>query len=59
MHACLFFIKKIKMSISFINRKFEVLAKKEKAVNDYYDPLTKHGKYTHIYKIFEMTLRKI
>jgi hypothetical protein len=32
------------MSISFVNRKFEALAAKEKAVNDYYDPLNRKGK---------------
>lgn len=32
------------MSISFINRKFEALAQREKAVNDYYDVLQRKGK---------------
>jgi len=37
------------MSISFINRKFEALAAKEKAVNDYYDCLNHKGKqHPHI-----------
>ena len=38
------FILLILMSLSFINKKFEALAEKEKAVNDYYDPVNRKGK---------------